>query len=187
MDAHRVWRQDVASVEESTVDVAPYSGDWPMLFAAEQPAIRSVFGDSARIDHFGSTAVPGMPAKPIVDILVGSAHRSPPAEEQLGKLRDLGYAYLGEDGRRPGRWFWRKRAKINYNLSLVVYEGELWLDNIALRDYLRTHPVEAIAYARVKEEALRVSPHSLLGYQNHKRQFVQSLLSRARVWSSEPK
>ncbi|MFP3381337.1 GrpB family protein, partial [Bacillus sp. SIMBA_069] len=81
------------------------------------------------IEHFGSTAVPGLPAKPIVDILVGACEGSGP-DAAINGLARLGYEYLGEDGRRPGRYFWRKRGADAFNVSVVEYRGLLWQTNI---------------------------------------------------------
>lgn len=89
-----------------------------------------------------------------------------------------------EDGRRPGRFFFRKRGLNNFNVSFVPFDGDLWRDSVVLRDYLRTHPDEVGRYAAIKKAAAQTqtSPNSLLGYQNHKRPFVEEMKERARVW-----
>ena len=126
----------------------------------------------AAIEHFGSTAVPGSIAKPIIDILVATIDGLPPTEAQIEALGTEGYVYLGEDGRRPGRWFWRKRGPMDFNLSLVPFESDLWRDNLIVRNYLRMHPEDVQQYAMTKREAVRASPNSLLGYQEHKRSYM---------------
>jgi GrpB-like predicted nucleotidyltransferase (UPF0157 family) len=113
------------SAEEPWVEVVPHDGRWAESYRAEAAAIRAALGDYlAGIEHFGSTAVPGLIAKPIVDILIGAQPGSEPHAAVVG-LAGLGYEYLGEDGRRPGRHFWRKRGRPNFNVSEVLYRGAM--------------------------------------------------------------
>jgi GrpB-like predicted nucleotidyltransferase (UPF0157 family) len=174
---------DLPSVEESELELRPHDPEWARQYAREATLVESVFGERcAAIEHIGSTAVPELVAKPIVDILVGSIDGSAPTHAELHALSAQHYVFLGEDGRRPGRWFWRKRGRLSFNVNLVPFTGDLWLDNLALRDYLRSHPIEANQYAAIKREALAASPNSLLGYQNYKRDFVSGLRVRALEW-----
>jgi GrpB-like predicted nucleotidyltransferase (UPF0157 family) len=174
---------DVAPVEEYEVRVVPYDSEWPSRYAQEAEIVSAALaGCVAAIEHFGSTAVPGLSAKPIIDILVGSLDGLPPTLARNEALRKEGYVYLGEDGRRPGRCFWRKRGPIDFNLSLVPYQSDLWLENLLFRDYLRMHPNDVQHYAAIKHEAVRMSPRSLVGYQEHKRAYIQELKERAHRW-----
>jgi len=134
------------------------------------------------VEHIGSTAVPGLLAKPIVDILVASLDGAAPSPEELRSLAEQHYIFLGEDGRRLGRWFWRKRGHVSVNLSLVPWSSELWRDNLLIRDYLRSHPIEVQQYAGIKRQAVAASPNSLIGYQNYKREFMTGLRTRALEW-----
>jgi GrpB-like predicted nucleotidyltransferase (UPF0157 family) len=175
------------SAEEPWVEVVPYDGRWAESYWVETAAIRAALGDYvSRIEHFGSTAVPGLIAKPIIDILIGTQAGSEP-HTAIDRLGGLGYEYLGEDGRRPGRFFWRKRGRLpNFNVSAVPYLGELWESNLAVRDFLRTHPEWVERYGQVKMDAAAVSGKSMLGYQNHKRDFVDELRAAALAWAAKP-
>jgi GrpB-like predicted nucleotidyltransferase (UPF0157 family) len=134
------------------------------------------------VTHFGSTSVPGLAAKPIVDIPIGTMESGVP--EVMGDaFHGLGYDCLGEDGRRPGRFFWRKRGVHAFNLSVVPFDGELRTDNLLVRDLLRTHPEWVERYAVVKRDAVAASPGSMLGYQDGKRDFVEDLKFVAHVWA----
>jgi GrpB-like predicted nucleotidyltransferase (UPF0157 family) len=171
-------------VEETAVVLVPHDPHWTLLYLQEAPVVMSAFRERrATIEHFGSTAVPGLVAKPIIDILVGSIDGLHPSAREIEALETQNYVFLGEDGRRPGRWFWRKRGQLAFNLSLVPLMSDLWEDNLAVRDYLRAHPKQVQQYAEVKLHAVRLSPNSLLGYQNHKRAFMQELRKRAREWA----
>jgi GrpB-like predicted nucleotidyltransferase (UPF0157 family) len=170
-------------VEETELTVVPYDPNWSALFAEEADRIRNEITDIIiSIEHFGSTSVAGLDAKPIVDILVGSHSDVRPTDAHIEALANLNYEFLGEDGRRPGRFFFRKRDLNNFNVSIVPFDGDLWRDNILFRDYLREHPDEVRRYAAIKKEAVQITPNSLLGYQNYKRSFVEEMKERARAW-----
>lgn len=170
-------------MEESAIAVVPHDRGWSRIYAQEAGNIEAVFGGRcAAVEHFGSTAVPGLVAKPIVDILVASVDGAAPSPDELEGLAVLSYVLLGEDGRRPGRWFWRKRLSVSFNLSLVPFTSDLWRDNLVVRDYLRSHPLEVEQYTNIKRQAVEASPNSLLGYQDYKREFMQGLKARAIAW-----
>ena len=125
---------------------------WPGLFAAESAALATVFdGRAIAIHHVGSTSVPGLPAKPIIDILVvvddiGQVDSLNPA------LIALGYEPQGEYG-LPGRRFFTKGGDVNRSHQLHVFQHDhpevsAMLD---FRDYLRSHPSQAAEYGRLKE------------------------------------
>lgn len=170
-------------VDETEIRVVPYDPNWSVLFRDEVRSVRNAISDIViSIEHFGSTSVYGLDAKPIVDILVGTQSDVRPTTAHIEALAKLNYEFLGEDGRRPSRFFFRKRELNKFNLSIVPFNGDLWRDNIVFRDYLRSHPDEVRRYASIKKAAAQTSPNSLLGYQNHKRSFVEEMKERARAW-----
>src|SRR5438105_344670 len=101
----------------------------------------------ASVEHIGSTAVPGLDAKPIVDLLVGVPL------ELSGLLKLPDYEACGEAG-VPGRLYFRKRGPVAFNAQVVVKDGPLWRDALAVRDYLRAHPEEVARYAQAKRSAI---------------------------------
>jgi GrpB-like predicted nucleotidyltransferase (UPF0157 family) len=128
------------------------------------------------IQHFGSTAVPGLAAKPIVDVLVG-IRTSKLDKGQIAALEGLGYEYLGEAG-VPGRLAFRKRHPTAFNLAVVRWGERLWRDNLALRDYLRANPEDARRYAQHKRDLVNSGVSSLLEYSQSKEALVAELLRR---------
>ncbi|MGE2714410.1 GrpB family protein [Mycolicibacterium litorale] len=173
------------SAEEPWVQVVPYDVRWAESYRVESAAIGAALGDYVSgIEHFGSTAVPGLVAKPIVDILVGAEPGIEP-HAAIERLSALGYEYLGEDGRRPGRHFWRKRGISNFNVSAVPHLGALWASNLAVRDFLRTHPEWVERYGRIKLAAAAVAGTSMLEYQIHKREFVDQLRAATLAWAAD--
>lgn len=169
------------TVEEDSVTVVPYDAAWSSLYAAEAPRVCNALGSMVvECEHIGSTAVPGLWAKPIIDILIGANRSEPPGQDQLSAMAALGSVYLGEDGHRPGRFFFRRRDGGLYNVSVVPHDGRLWHDTLTLRNYLRTTPEAVNRYSAVKRHAAAVHPTSLLGYQGAKRVVVEELKTAAR-------
>ncbi len=133
--------------------VVSHDALWPERFAAESAALAAAFGGRAtEIQHVGSTSVPGLPAKPIIDILVvtddiGQVDSLNPA------LIVLGYEPQGEYG-IPGRRFFTKGGDVKRSHHVHVFQQDhpevsAMLD---FRDYLRAHPRQAAEYGRLKEE-----------------------------------
>ena len=170
---------------DEPVAVVRYDPEWPRAFDREQRRIREAIGDAViDIEHFGSTAVPCMVAKPIVDVLVGL--RCPELQEgQISALMRLGYEYLGEAG-VPGRLAFRKRGPTSFNIAAVRWNGRLWRDNLLLRDFLRANPEEARRYERRKRELVARGVSTLPGYSEQKEALLQDLLRRAGTQPGEP-
>lgn len=174
------------AAEEDVVVVVPHDSRWASLYVREAPRIQTALCSLvAGCEHIGSTAVPGLWAKPVVDVLIGSNRGEPPTRQQLTAMGDLGYLYLGEDERRPGRFFFRRRKRRFFNVSVVPYGGQLWMDNLRLRDYLRRSPEAALRYSVAKKQSAAASPGSLLGYQNAKRAVLEQLKLEARQAEEE--
>lgn len=170
--------------EDRTVEMVPYDPEWPDQFLVEAAALRSVLSEVvADVEHIGSTAVPGMWAKPVIDIMAGTHAPSQPSRGQIDALDSIGYRYQREDGRRPGRFIFHKRHGIWCNLSIVVYGSRLWDDNINVRDYLAAHHEAAAVYSAIKRRVAAVNAESPQGYQDGKRDFVDQLRKTARAWA----
>lgn len=159
---------------DEPVEIVPFDRRWRELFEAERAAISRALGTAALgIEHIGSTAVPGLAAKPIVDIMIGLA-RVPPASETIDRLRQLRYEYLGEAG-VPGRHYFRRRDAGRFNLAVVEHGGPLWRANLAIRDHLRRHPDAAAEYEEVKRAALAAGKTMLLEYSAAKGEYLERL------------
>jgi GrpB-like predicted nucleotidyltransferase (UPF0157 family) len=133
------------------IQVAPYNPNWPHIFEVESKLIKEALGDNLlEIHHIGSTAVPGLCAKPKIDIL--AVAKDPTSA--LSQLEKIGIQYRGEYN-IPLHYGFSKRADIDLNLH--VYEEshpEIEL-NLMFRDYLRAHPGKRDAYARLKQGLLQ--------------------------------
>ncbi len=164
------------------VRVAPYDERWPALFAAEETRLSEVFGSlAAAIHHIGSTSVPGLAAKPIVDILVEVIDVG--AVDGLGQAMSvLGYEAMGEFG-LPGRRYFRKGGdQRTHQVHVFAAGSSEAVRHLAFRDYLRAHPEEAAAYGRLKTELARRHPTDIQAYMDGKDVFVKELEARALAW-----
>jgi GrpB-like predicted nucleotidyltransferase (UPF0157 family) len=183
----------VATMPASTpgpILILDYDPAWPALFEAERELLQAAIGDWAlAIEHVGSTSVPGLAAKPIIDI--GVPLRSfEDALHCISPLFELGYQCLGEYG-IPGRIFFRKLTDtpapgqdgggIGRTHHVHAYQQDHYefVQQILFRDYIRSHPEDARAYEQVKRRL--AEEHSDMNeYAMAKSEFVQDILARAR-------
>ncbi|XXX78330.1 GrpB family protein [Sorangium sp. So ce134] len=166
---------------DEPIKVVDYDPSWPAWYAADAEELSCALGAKLReVQHFGSTSVPGMAAKPIIDILVAPV-AWPLAARDRRALEALGYDHLGEAG-VAGREYFRRRGAHDTNLAVVAWGTSLWHDNLLLRDFLRAHEAEAIEYARSKKEAWQGGARTLLAYSERKGHTVAALLNAAKRW-----
>jgi GrpB-like predicted nucleotidyltransferase (UPF0157 family) len=166
------------------VVVCPYDPLWPGKASELAGRIETHLRDlAARIEHVGSTAVAGLAAKPILDLLVGLPDQQD-IDEAARRLSAIGWQDLGEAG-VAGRRYMRNRGCLASNLHIVLVDREHWANGLALRDYLRDHPEDALEYAAAKHEALNAGHTRLLAYSAAKAGPVAELLSKANAWSGK--
>jgi GrpB-like predicted nucleotidyltransferase (UPF0157 family) len=160
--------------------IVDYDPAWPELAAAEMARVEVALGAQvARIDHVGSTAVPGMAAKPIVDLQVSVAEISPP-EPYARPLEGLGYLFA-PDPDSPDFHFFGKPVERprTFHLHVCAAGSEDEFRHLALRDYLRAHPEEAAQYGEVKRGLVALRPGDRLAYIEGKADYVAALEERA--------
>jgi len=172
-------------VHEQKLEVVPYDPRWPAAFDAEAIRIRHALGPLAvRIDHHGSTAVPGLAAKPIIDIQI-----SVPSFEPLAAYRDplasLGYVFRSENDERTKRYF--REALGAPRTHVHVRQAGSWAEQFALlfRDYLRAHPDAARDYATVKYQLAAQFADDRHGYTDAKIPFTWDVMQQADRWSQQ--
>lgn len=170
----------VPTVTEKVV-LKPYDPAWPHRFESEKIVLAEIFaGCDAAIEHVGSTAVPGLGAKPIIDVIVG-VRRLADVERRIEALEEAGYEYVPQyEGELPERRYFRKprRGERLFHLHCVIEGRGFWERHLAFRDYLRAHPETAAEYERLKRElAARVPKHE---YTQAKSPFIEAVLAAAR-------
>ena len=166
------------------VVLVPYDPQWPALFEAEAAWIeRALAGLPIRLEHVGSTAVPGLAAKPIIDILAGRPPRSAVAP-YVAAFRQLGYEHRGTSG-LPGREYFRRGDPRSHHVHLVSWTSALWRDHLAFRDYLRDHPSVAREYETLKRDLAVTLANDRRRYTDAKGPFIRTVLRDA-ASHSEP-
>jgi len=175
------WASRSLGLESGTVRVVPYDPAWRTLFDAEIARIAPFAAAHEiliRLEHTGSTAVPGLAAKPILDILAGydgDGERT----RAIRALETAGYTYRGEQG-IPGRDFFRRGEKRQYHVHLTRVGSAFWDDHLTFRDHLRATPTAAEAYAELKLDLAARYPTERELYIEGKTEFVRETLARAR-------
>jgi len=157
------------------IEVVPYNPKWPQLFEVEAALIKKALGDNCiAIHHIGSTSVPGLSAKPIIDILP-VVKDILEVDPRTKLMEDLGYLAKGENGMAFRRFF-QKGADIKTHNVHVYEEGDPEINRyIKFRDWMRSHPDDRDAYAKLKVELAAKFPHDILSYCNGKDAFVASI------------
>ncbi len=167
----------------SSYRIVDYDHCWPRRFQQEKSSIVAVLGiHSDRVEHIGSTAVPGLGAKPIVDLMVGipSSTKSGGIRQFLQQLQSIGYEHRGETV--PGTLYIRKAEPRRYNLHMTEYGGEFWMAHLLFRDYLRSHEELAHRYEELKRQLIAsLAPEpDRAAYNDGKTAFINSVLEEAR-------
>jgi GrpB-like predicted nucleotidyltransferase (UPF0157 family) len=162
-----------------SVRLVPYDSTWPLEFAVEADRItRACDGLPLRLEHIGSTAIPGLAAKPVIDILAGRPG-SIPGSRYVAAFKRLGYEHKGAFG-IPGRNYFRKGTPRTHHVHLVSWSSELWRDHLLFRDYLRAHPLIAREYETIKRELAAMYVNDREQYTDAKGPFIRSIVRRAR-------
>ena len=171
-------------VHENTLQVVPYDPGWPAAFAAEAISLRDALGSLAlRIDHHGSTSIPGLAAKPIIDIQVSVAALQPLAA-YAEHLRAVGYLHVPHPDdsfcaffHRPSEW------PHTHHVHVVQVGGAEERRTLAFRDYLRDHADAAREYGQLKQDlAVKLAPidrDSREAYARAKTDFIERIVTLA--------
>ncbi|MCA8914737.1 MAG: GrpB family protein [Planctomycetes bacterium] len=185
------------------VVIVDYDPAWPGLYAREAESLLRSFGDAEHaIEHIGSTAVPGLAAKPVIDILVAVAEPAlldASAEEQavtgeekaidprgndahVGFVRGIvgcKFTYRGVNG-LPGRlYFFRHREGRSAHVHVARRDSWFVQDQLLFRDWLRSHPHDVLAYQTLKRELAERLRDDRIAYTNAKRDFIRDILLQA--------
>jgi GrpB-like predicted nucleotidyltransferase (UPF0157 family) len=170
------------------VKIVSYDPAWPKMFEAEAAFLRSKLPKNLikRIEHFGSTAVPGLSAKPIIDILVEVASLEETKKQIVPILEAEGYEYFwrpvrGNYGPPYYAWFIKRNSegKRTHHIHMVEADSERWID-LSFRDYLRQFPAEAKKYAELKIKLSDQYPNDRIKYTDGKTSFILAVTKKAK-------
>ena len=165
---------------EAPIEIVPYDPAWPELFRQESDALTRVLAPwlARGIEHIGSTAVPGLSAKPVIDIMAAvlSLETSRPAISAAASLGYCSFPYQAD----LEHWFCKPSAALRtHHLHLVPVDSAQWVRSLAFREYLRTNPDIAAEYADLKRglaERFRLDREA---YTSAKGPFIDSIVEKA--------
>lgn len=165
------------------VCVADYDKRWPSLYETEAKELRNMLSrDLVNVFHIGSTSVPGLAAKPIIDMLLAVRDINA-IDNAAGRFEQMGYAGRGELGIPGRRYFAKGGSNRTHQLHIFQYDNTTGLfRHLAFRDYLRTHPRECDEYATLKKQLAALYPNDIDAYCNGKDGFVKEMEARALQW-----
>jgi GrpB-like predicted nucleotidyltransferase (UPF0157 family) len=174
------------------VAVVPYEPAWPRMFEEEKRHLQNCLPQELiwRVEHFGSTAIPGLAAKPIVDVLVEVGSLEETRARIAPVLEAQGYDYFwrathGEDGPPFYAWFIKRNSAgvRTHHIHMVESDFEYW-DRLLFRDYLIDHPRTAKEYETLKLALARDHPNDRIAYTEGKTEFVVRVTQVAKEYYS---
>jgi len=157
-----------------------YNPEYLLFFASEKKKMTKIFGSTAKIEHVGSTAVPYLGGKGILDILIGISKSK--FTESKKKLEKAGYEFR-KKASHPERLFFRidypyKNIKRRIHIHLTELNGQNWKEIICFRDYLLKHPKAIEQYVKIKKEGVKKAFGDGEKYRKHKKKFIENILKK---------
>lgn len=183
--------QKIKRVTEEEISIEPYNPMWPQLFQDEKEHLLSSLPNKLikRIEHFGSTAVPNLAAKPIIDMLVEVTSLQETKEKMVPELESQGYDYFwrptwGDDIPPFYAWFIKRNAmgKRTHHIHMVENDfAEHW-DRLLFRDFLIEHPETAKEYGTLKLRFANEFQEDRIAYTESKAEFIQRITQMAKEY-----
>lgn len=163
--------------------VVDYDPCWEQQYLAEAKTIRAILGENCTaLFHIGSTAVRGLKAKPIIDIMPVVCSIAA-VDEKQGAFEEIGYEYLGEFGMAQRRYLRKGGDERTHQVHIFQETDRINIErHLAVRDFLRAHSEIARQYGALKESLARRYPYDIEGYCDGKEAFVKDLEHQALRW-----
>ncbi len=167
------------------ITIENYDPAWPTEFEKERTRLQAALGPMVTsIEHVGSTAVPGLASKPIIDVLVGVRSMGEARSRSIDPLRALGYRYMSEyEAWLPEEMLFRKGPPGPWTHHAHVMEptSARWDELMLVRDYLRNHADVANAYGSLKRALAVLFGDDIAGFRDAKRPFLQAVMAKAQA------
>lgn len=176
--------REARRADATRVVLAPHDPAWAGTASAESARIAEAMGDIfMRIEHIGSTAIPGIAAKPTID-LMPVVRDLDELDARRADIEALGYLWRGEFG-IPGRRYCvlERDGKRLFHVHFFAAGNANIARQTAFRDYLRAHREEALAYEAIKREAADAHPADSMAYNDHKSDWIRACQERALAWA----
>jgi GrpB-like predicted nucleotidyltransferase (UPF0157 family) len=183
-------KKRIAELVKEEISIVPYDKGWIKMFNDEAGYLKEILPSEIvkRIEHFGSTAVKGLSAKPIIDILVEVSSSEETKKLIVPLLEAKGYEQFwrpsfGDDGPPYYHWFIKRNSKgyRTHHIHMVEAGSELW-DRLFFRDYLRQFPEERKRYDELKRKLSNEYPADRIKYTEEKSSFIISITKKAKKY-----
>ncbi|MBC7880723.1 MAG: GrpB family protein [Anaerolineae bacterium] len=166
------------------VEVVPHNPNWRSAFENESKQVAVALADNVvAVHHIGSTSIPTIYAKPIIDMLV-KVREIAKVDEQNLAMQALGYEAKGEYG-ISGRRYFRKENEAGmrtHHIHVFEVHSAQVERHLAFRDYMRVHPEDAQKYSQLKQKLAKQYPNDVDGYVNGKDEFIKDIDKKAAEW-----
>jgi GrpB-like predicted nucleotidyltransferase (UPF0157 family) len=166
------------------VEIVDYDPRWPALFEQEAERLRTALDPwlIVGLEHFGSTAIPNLSAKPIIDILIAVRSLAEARASFVERLQKLDYVYWAENPKQDRMFFVKGMppfgSRRTHHVHVTELDGEMWR-RLTFRDYLRTHPAEARNYEQLKRRLATEHPTDREAYTDAKSAYIETVMRKA--------
>ncbi|MED4123773.1 GrpB family protein [Cerasibacillus terrae] len=165
------------------VEVLPHQVEWSNMFRDESRKITNVFEkDILNVFHIGSTAIPNIKAKPVIDIMVEVINIEN-VDNFNNDMKQLGYEALGENGIPNRRFFKKGGDNRTHHVHIFEQGNEEISRHLRFRDYMIAHPEEAMKYSQLKEYLAEKFPNNIEKYIEGKNNYIKEIDNKAEKWS----
>lgn len=173
-------------MRQRKIDVVSYQNSWPVDFEHEKCLLESVLTSSnlVQIHHIGSTAVEGLCAKPIIDILI-EVESLAALDVEAHAMQSVGYICKGEFGIPDRRYYYKGGAFRTHHVHAFETNSQEVRRHLVFRDYLRHFPLVAMEYGKLKQRVAIACNNDIDRYGSHKHEFIQHTEARALAWANK--
>lgn len=166
------------------VEVVPYQEVWGRMYQEESEKIKAIFGKRlVNVYHIGSTAIPNMSAKPVIDIMV-EVNNIAEVDNYNYKMQQLGYQAMGENGIPDRRFFLKGGDNRTHHVHVFVQGHDEITRHLTFRDYMIAHPEETWRYSQLKKQLAKKFPTDINSYIEGKNNYIKEIDKKAGDWNS---
>ena len=175
-------KRNISKTDKRRVEVVSYNSNWKRMYKEESEKIKNILNDIiVDIHHIGSTAIPGIKAKPVIDILV-EVKDIEAVDRYNNKMEELGYEVMGEYGIPKRRFFRKGENKRTHHIHIFQVGNEEIERHINFKEYLIAHPDKAREYSKLKEKLANKYTYGAENYTNGKNDFIKEIDRKAKLW-----
>jgi len=175
-------KRNISKTDKRRVGIVSYNPNWKEIYKEESKKIKNVLSDIIiDIHHIGSTAIPGIKAKPVIDILV-EVKDIEAVDRYNNKMEELGYEVMGEYGIPKRRFFRKGGNNRTHHIHIFQVGNEEIERHINFKEYLIAHPDKVREYSKLKEKLTNKYTYDVENYTNGKSDFIKEIDRKAKLW-----